>query len=160
MHSTRCLYAMVIILRSSAVASPPYFVFIVSECCSSAHCSCSCSCKATFFKTVQWAHYLHSFLYVAWSRCKCTRNWEPNQYIYVLTTFFFLLFPSSISLRLALARKCCCFLVYCSYPQSHSHVSHIATSSVIFSPCIYSPCKSITWHHVLTEYFLYYPSDF
>lgn len=115
------MYAMVIILRSSAVASLPYFVFIVSECCSSVRVLM----QSNIFKTVQWAHYLHSFLYAAWSRCKCTRNWEPNRYIYVSTTFFsftilyFSIRHNSLRLALALTRKCCSFLciVISSKPQ-------------------------------------------
>lgn len=82
-------------------------------------------------------------------------------YLYV-ECFYFLFLCLSFSFTLSLFFAQFAYIVifvYCN-PQSHSHISHIAISSVIFSLHCCSSCKRITWHHVLTEYFLYYPSDF
>lgn len=84
-------------------------------------------------------------LHRKWTRCDChftfftvqMHSVEPKQYIYMVHSHFPSHYVGGI------------WLFLCS-PQSFRHVSSAAITGF---------CKSITWHHVLAECFLYYPSD-
>lgn len=119
------IYIMMIILRSWTVRQD-YRLFGVSY-VREVFVSCSSSCKAIFSpkkkeklknrrKTVQWARCMCISPYFARSHCKFTRNWEPNQYIYVFTVFLFYFFPWRARTHTHFVSLACSTQIYVQLP--------------------------------------------
>lgn len=106
---------------------------------------CSSSCKATLFERsaeknccTMGTHYMCISPYFSWSRRKFTRNREPNQYIYVLTTFFRSFF-CALSFFLFFF-GCLSFLVACSSQICVAHFVHLESPKP--QPC-FSHCDLV-----------------